>query len=389
MEALKFTGSGSEYFKIWIVNILLTIITLGIYYPWAKVRNRRYFYGNTNLADRNFEYHATGKQLLLGFIIGVIFFTIYTFITSAAPQFAIVFILLFMLIFPWLIWRSLMFNMKVTSFSNVHFSFKGALKTAYAVFLGYPLLAYLIIIVVGILAAVMIPALEDINPLFSVIAGIIVGLLFIFWYIYFIALINKKSKEYFIANSYYGQGKFSTNLELKKFLIIILKSFGLLLILLFGIGLITSLLGMGMGQLSALNPENMEKNGLPSGAIITLFIAYFVMIFSMFIVMAYGMTRQRTYVYENTTLDEKISFKSTLRARDLMWVMFSNIFLVLMTLGFASPWAKVRMARLMLENTLVDTSVGFDEYITQQQDNSGAIGEQIGEAFDVDMDVGF
>ena len=40
MEALRFTGSGSEYFKIWIVNVLLTIITLGMYYPWAKVRNR-------------------------------------------------------------------------------------------------------------------------------------------------------------------------------------------------------------------------------------------------------------------------------------------------------------------------------------------------------------
>ena len=390
MEALKFTGSGSEYFKIWIVNILLTIITLGIYHPWAKVRNRRYFYGNTNLAERNFEYHATGKQLLLGFIIGVIVFAIYTFVTQIAPQFAIVFILLFMLIFPWLIWRSLIFNMKVTSFSNVHFSFKGALKTAYAIFLGYPLLAYLIIgVAVAIIVSALKPILESINPDILIIGGIVFALLVLFGYIYIIAFINKKSKEYFIGNSYYGQGKFSTNLELKKFFIITLKSFGLLLVLLFGFVLITSVLGMGIDQLAALKPENMEKGGLPIGAIIALFITYFVMIFSMLIVMAYGMTRQRTYVYENSTLDEKISFKSTLRARDFIWVMFSNMFLVLITLGFASPWAKVRMARLMLTNTLVDTSVGFNEYITQQQDNSGAIGEQIGEAFDVDMDVGF
>ena len=64
MKPLHFGGSGFEYFKIWIVNILLIIITLGVYYPWAKVRNQRYFYANTTLEGRNFEYHATEKPPL-------------------------------------------------------------------------------------------------------------------------------------------------------------------------------------------------------------------------------------------------------------------------------------------------------------------------------------
>ncbi len=42
MKTLSFEGNGLEYFKIWIVNVLLTIITIGMYYPWAKVRNNRY-----------------------------------------------------------------------------------------------------------------------------------------------------------------------------------------------------------------------------------------------------------------------------------------------------------------------------------------------------------
>ena len=50
-EPLRFTGSGSEYFRIWIVNVLLTIVTLGFYSPWAKVRRLKYFYGNTYLLD--------------------------------------------------------------------------------------------------------------------------------------------------------------------------------------------------------------------------------------------------------------------------------------------------------------------------------------------------
>ncbi len=39
---VEFKGNGFEYFQIWIVNIVLTIVTLGIYSAWATVRNKRY-----------------------------------------------------------------------------------------------------------------------------------------------------------------------------------------------------------------------------------------------------------------------------------------------------------------------------------------------------------
>ncbi|HYP18040.1 MAG TPA: DUF898 family protein, partial [Opitutus sp.] len=44
-----FHGSVREYFRIWIVNTLLTILTLGVFSAWAKVRKRRYLRGNTEL----------------------------------------------------------------------------------------------------------------------------------------------------------------------------------------------------------------------------------------------------------------------------------------------------------------------------------------------------
>ena len=43
---VAFTASGSEYFRIWIVNLLLIIVTLGLYLPFAKARRLRYFYAN-------------------------------------------------------------------------------------------------------------------------------------------------------------------------------------------------------------------------------------------------------------------------------------------------------------------------------------------------------
>lgn len=66
-----FYGTGSEYFRIWIVNLLLTIITLGIYSPWAKVRRLRYFYGNTELNDESFDFTANPKRILIGRLIAI------------------------------------------------------------------------------------------------------------------------------------------------------------------------------------------------------------------------------------------------------------------------------------------------------------------------------
>jgi len=382
MEKLNFTGTGSEYFKIWIVNILLTIITLGFYVPWAKVRNRRYFYANTTVANRNFEYHATGAQLLLGYIIGLVLFIIYSFASQSSPQFGTFFMLMFMLILPWLVWKSLMFNMKMTSFSNVHFAFKGTLGKSYKIFLGYPALLFLVIVLIGVVASVLVPALQGGGTsLFDAIPklvlagmGVLVGLAAMLGYLYFFAFMKKATTEYTLANSYYGQGKFEVEVTTKKFFMIMLKTMALAIV---PIGVIAGVI------------TPMLDGGMVGGAEIVFVVAYFGFIFFMMLIASYAVSRERQYIYENTLLDNKIGFESTLRARDLAWVMLSNLFLIMITLGLAFPWARVRMAKLMLENTLVDTSKGFDDYITTQQDSVSSIGDQIGDAFDVDVGVAF
>jgi len=386
MEALRFNGTGSEYFKIWIVNLLLTIITLGIYYPWAKVRNRRYFYANSTLGGRNFEYHATGKQLFVGFLIGIIFFALYTMLGQVNPLMGGGLLLVFMLVLPWLIWRSLIFNMRVTSFSNVYFSFKGRLGRAYTIFLAYPILFIIMLALFGVVASIIMPIIKTIDPTILLIVGFIVGFIGMFVYLYFFAFVKKNSTEYFINNSYYGQGAFQSNLETNKFFMIILKTIGISFIPIVFIIVVADLLG---GMNSSMFSFNMSANAFVSGAEIFFIISYFIMLFVMMLIMAYMVTRERSYVYENIVLDDRITFESTLSARDLAWVMASNLFLIFLTLGLAFPWAKVRVARLMLENTLVDTEIGFDNYITQQERAVSALGDQIGDAFDVDVGVAF
>lgn len=65
---LAFVGKGAELFGIQIVNLLLTMITLGFYYPWAKAKELKYMYGNTQLEDSSFEFTGTGEEMFKGFL---------------------------------------------------------------------------------------------------------------------------------------------------------------------------------------------------------------------------------------------------------------------------------------------------------------------------------
>lgn len=67
----SFSGNAREYFGIWIVNLFLSVVTVGIYTAWAKVRRLRYSYGNTHLDGHTFDYHARPRQILIGRIIVV------------------------------------------------------------------------------------------------------------------------------------------------------------------------------------------------------------------------------------------------------------------------------------------------------------------------------
>ncbi len=397
MKSLNFEGSGGEYFKIWIVNVLLVIVTLGLYYPWAKVRNHRYFYGNTTLEGRNFEYHATGKQLFLGYLLAMLLFIVYIFISEISPIGSMVIPLILFVAIPWLIWRSLKFSMRMTSFSNVRFGFEGTLKESYINFFVYPLLLLIAIYGIPIGSAILLPSITGSDAAPSWLIGVlpVLMILAMFFAFYMYALIKKKNASYTINGSRYGQGIFLTKLETKTFMKILFKTILLSLFIFGGLFLLIGAVVYGTVGLEGVmemknsmeDPQAVQEN---MGAMMPIIVTvYMGIIFATMLLVAYSMTRQRTYIYDNTTLDEKITFGSTLKAKSYAWVSITNFLLVILSFGLAYPWAKVRMARLMLENTLVDTEAGFYDYVTQKQKEESSLGEQIGDAFDVDVGLGF
>lgn len=393
MKSLNFNGTGLEYFKIWIVNILLVIVTLGLYYPWAKVRNNRYFYANSTLEDRNFDYHATGKQLFLGYLIAMALFLLYVVIQQVSPAGSGIVFLLFMIALPWIVWRSLKFNMRITSFSNVRFSFEGQLGGAYFNFLLLPFIFIVLLYSIPILLTFGLAKAAGSIAIQTIL--VVVSLLLAGLAVYMLGVLKKKNTSYFLNSTRYGQGQFSTELEATKFMKISFKTIGLFLVAVLACLIIVSAFTMTSGTSSPLagltgkfgDPEVMQEIfGNPS-VLFAIGSIYIGLLLISVLVFSYSFARQRSYIYANSKLDNKISFASTLKARSMAWVSFTNLLAVIFSLGLAIPWAKVRVARLLLENTLVDTSVGFEEYVTQQQAEQSSLGEQIGDAFDVDMGI--
>ena len=129
---LEFFGKGSDYFAIMIVNWLLTLITIGLYYPWARANRLRYVYGQTALNNDRFHFAGTGKEMFRGFI-KIILFCIVLIVSyvlllklAKAPMLAIIFLYLgFFAIIPFSIHGSFCYRMSRTSYRGVRFGYRG------------------------------------------------------------------------------------------------------------------------------------------------------------------------------------------------------------------------------------------------------------------------
>ncbi|MBH0066068.1 MULTISPECIES: YjgN family protein [Psychrobacter] len=392
MKQIQFKGDGTEYFKIWIVNVLLCIVTIGIYYPWAKVRTRRYFYANTEYANRYFDYHATGKQLFLGYLIGVFILFALQVVGSILPTIGLILPVVLFAFIPWIIMRSLKFNMRMTSFSNVRFSFKGNLKPAYIIYMLIPILGYLAIALPVFVSLFPMSKLDEgFNVIFAfmlflvgLIAAIAIG-------IFVIGLFTKKAAEYQIGQTKFGQGDFFININTSKFIKIQLKKIliiiGCLIILSILSGLVFAATMSGGFNLGSISNDIESAEASPL-FVVGFLVVYFGFIATFLFATAYSFSRQRQYIFENTTLDKAITFRSTVGAKRYFYILVTNMLLVLFTAGLALPWAKVRVARYIADNSWIEASdIDINSYLTQKEKEQSAIGEEIGDVLDIDIDI--
>ena len=135
-QRLKFYGDGGKYFGILIVNFLLTILSLGLYYPWARAKNLQYLYGETEFAGSRFQFHGTGQEMFKGFIKAIamiaVLIIVYALLVSSRNGFlALIGMIWYLggivLIIPLAIHGGLRYRMSRTSWRGIHFGYRGNL----------------------------------------------------------------------------------------------------------------------------------------------------------------------------------------------------------------------------------------------------------------------
>jgi Predicted membrane protein len=132
---LKFEGNGGEYFGILIVNWLLTLVTLGIYYPWAKAKKLKYTYGVTSIDGNHFSFHGKGKELFIGmlkfivlFIVPFLLVQLLILLESSASVLMIGVIVFYCIIIgflPLAMHGSMRYRMSRTTLRGIRFGYRG------------------------------------------------------------------------------------------------------------------------------------------------------------------------------------------------------------------------------------------------------------------------
>jgi uncharacterized membrane protein YjgN (DUF898 family) len=142
---LQFQGSTGSLFAIQAVNVLLTLLTLGIYYFWGTARVRAYLLGQSDLERDRFAYHGTGRELLVGFVKGVVVFGVPVVTLSVLPQvygapaavvnaLSSLLWLVGLLLVPVAMVGSRRYRLSRTSWRGIRFSFRGPVREFVGIF---------------------------------------------------------------------------------------------------------------------------------------------------------------------------------------------------------------------------------------------------------------
>ncbi len=372
---IEFTGSGSEYFRIWIVNLLLTLVTFGLYYPWAKVRKLRYFYGNTLVGAHPLDFHGDPKRMLRGFLLVGALLLLYSIAGNVSPTAGLVALVIVAIVWPALFRASQQFRMANTSWRGLRFGFVGDMAGAYTAVL--PLFAPGVLVL-----ALALGQPEDRAPAGWV--GVTMGLLSLTVLLLFPLLwwlLKKYQHDHYVV----GQVRSELRAGAGAFYAVFLKTIGVAMLAGLAVGILFTLIGGGV-LVAALSQSSDSKPTAIGAAIAGFFVgAMLVFAIVQLLVHPYFTSRMQNLLW-NRTKTTQLRFESALRYWPLAGLSLKNWLLVVITLGLYWPFAAVAMARMRLEAVSVYTRLAPDDLVARERARSGdAAGDAAGDMIGIDM----
>jgi uncharacterized membrane protein YjgN (DUF898 family) len=367
-QQFEFTGSGGEYFRIWIVNLLLTIVTLGIYSAWAKVRRLQYFYRNTCVAGDIFDYHGNPQAILKGRILALVLLVAYKLASEFSMFAALLVGIVLVAIMPWLLSRAFRFKLANSSYRGLRFRFQGTVAQAYRMLILFPVILALI----GVFAWSVFASFDS-RPRLGLI---LLAVLLLFAALMAITpLAHYLLKRYQHDNAYYGQSPFFFHGSAGAFFKVYAKSMAVATL---G-GIPVSVFGFLTGDLFRY------LSTTPFGWLFKILYGMASAYASYMVLRAYLESRIQNLVWNNTELSD-IGFESSVSARKLFWIHASNLGLIMLTFGLYKPFATVRLVKYRVESLALAPHAGLEEFFADQTvDEAGAVGQEASEFFDIDI----
>ena len=334
--SLRFTGRAGEYFRIWIVNVCLSVVTFGIYSAWAKVRRKRYFYGNTLLNDAAFEYLADPKDILKGrFIVLVVWMALSLLQDKAVPGIALV---LFLIVLPELVIRATRFNAFNLRHRGVRFRFGTGFKPKKHPQRSLPSEGYRETSQFLILPVILVP--------------LSLGLLYPYYAF--------RKRQFFLGHTAYGTTPFAFDARPGMFYLVYFKA--LLLFLVFLAGTAGTLFLMTM------------TGGIALVAVLPLYLLF----------AAYRDAAVGRLTYNHTTLGT-LRFGCGWTAWGLFKLYLVNSFAIVLSVGLLLPWVSIRTARYQLEGLSLRPADELDAFVAAAQQEVSALGDEAGDLLGFDF----
>jgi len=344
---IEFSGNAKEYFRIWIVNLFLTVVTGGIYAAWAKVRTRRYLYASTNLAGHSFDYVASPRailkgNLILGFGLGCYFLA-----RSYKPELLGAIVLLAYMVLPFFIYKSLRFFARNSLYRNIRFRFAGSLKESYKTYFLFPILIPLTL-----------------------------GLVFPFW--------GYLKKKFFFGHLGYGTSDVDFDAKPRVFykyyvlasiLMIVLVATAIFFFMFILTG--SAIFAREVGGEGDSPPKIFFYIGLIMNGLFLL---------SASAVQQFVYAKLNNYCFNHSRLG-RVRFDSHIKADELIWIRITNIFAIVISAGLLIPWAKIRRTRYILSNITILTPGNLDDFVSEDERDVGALGEAATDFFDLEISL--
>ncbi|BDB25266.1 DUF898 domain-containing protein [Cupriavidus sp. P-10] len=334
---LSFTGSGSEYFRIWIVNVLLTIVTFGIYSAWAKVRTLQYFYRNTRLDGASFDYHGKPSAILKGraIVFGLVF--AFQLASNVSPFLSLAMLVALLAVFPLLLVRSLRFRMANSSYRGLRFAFAGGDAEACKVFVLWPLAAVFTLGLLGPLA-------------------------------------HQRFKQYQHNNTRFGTAPFAFTAGAGEFYSVYLRAAGVIVAVVIA--------GFALGNIlgAVVMPGTQGKTIAVVLALATVGFFYL----GALAVSPYLTARLQNVVWNHTTLAPH-AFRSQVSAARMVFIFVTNLIAIALTLGLYLPFARVRSTRYRVECVTMLAAGPLDSFVAGEVQQVGALGDAAVDWYDIDI----